>query len=208
MAVACHRNCRTGSPSPTSPPVPSGTGLGPCHRQEDHGGAWWQRLILRNRAGRRRLGRAGLPDRAGSERHGGRRAAIIANASVPSARTMAKSRMNAEILIVDDERAVRQAIAAILGDEGYSVRQARRAARGAAPRSRRGRRAWCCSTSGWRARKLDGLRGARSDQADPPRGAGDRDQRPRHDRDRGQRRSRRAPTTSSRSRSTPTGCCC
>ena len=37
---------------------------------------------------------------------------------------MAKPRMNAEILIVDDERAVRQAIAAILGDEGYSVRHA------------------------------------------------------------------------------------
>jgi two-component system nitrogen regulation response regulator NtrX len=37
---------------------------------------------------------------------------------------MVKSRMNAEILIVDDERAVRQAIAAILGDEGYSVRHA------------------------------------------------------------------------------------
>ena len=32
--------------------------------------------------------------------------------------------MKAEILIVDDEPAVRQAIAAILGDEGYSVRQA------------------------------------------------------------------------------------
>jgi two-component system nitrogen regulation response regulator NtrX len=32
--------------------------------------------------------------------------------------------MSAEVLIVDDERAVRQAIAAILCDEGYSVRQA------------------------------------------------------------------------------------
>jgi two-component system, NtrC family, nitrogen regulation response regulator NtrX len=37
---------------------------------------------------------------------------------------MAKSRTNAEILIVDDERSIRQAIAAILGDEGYSVRHA------------------------------------------------------------------------------------
>jgi len=32
--------------------------------------------------------------------------------------------MTADILIVDDEREVRQAIAAILGDEGYAVRQA------------------------------------------------------------------------------------
>ena len=32
--------------------------------------------------------------------------------------------MTGDILIVDDEPAVREAIAAILGDEGYEVRQA------------------------------------------------------------------------------------
>ena len=32
--------------------------------------------------------------------------------------------MNADILIVDDEREVREAIAAILDDEGYRVRHA------------------------------------------------------------------------------------
>ena len=32
--------------------------------------------------------------------------------------------MTGEILVVDDEREIRQAIAAILGDEGFTVREA------------------------------------------------------------------------------------
>ena len=42
-------------------------------------------------------------------------------------------RMTSDVLIVDDEPEVREAIAAILGDEGYEVRHAAEAA----PRSRR-----------------------------------------------------------------------
>ena len=98
---------------------------------------------------------------------------------------MVKSRMNAEILIVDDERAVRQAIAAILGDEGYSVRHA---AESQAAIAEIEARAPGVVLLGHLAGGLQARRpgGARSDQADPPGGAGHRDQRPRHDRDRGQ----------------------
>ena len=94
--------------------------------------------------------------------------------------------MPGDILIVDDEPAVRDAIAAILGDEGYDVRHAPDGPTALAEIESRPP-ALVLLDIWLEGSRLDGLAGARPDPADHRQSAGDRDQRPRHDRDRGHR---------------------
>ena len=67
---------------------------------------------------------------------------------------------------------------------------------------------WCCSTSGCRASRLDGLELLDEIKRRDPSISGDDDLGPRQHRHRGRRRSGAARTTSSKSRSRPSGCCC
>ena len=59
--------------------------------------------------------------------------------------------MASDILIVDDEADIRELVAGILDDEGFSTRTARDSDYARWPRSPIAGRIWCSSTSGCRA---------------------------------------------------------
>ena len=66
--------------------------------------------------------------------------------------------MSKDVLIVDDEAAIREVVGAILEDEGYRPRGAAEQRRGAARDRAPRRRAWSCSTSGSRAARSTACR--------------------------------------------------
>ena len=95
--------------------------------------------------------------------------------------------MAADILIVDDEADIRELVAGILQDEGYSDAHRAQQRRGARARSRRAGRTWCSSTSGCRAAGSTACSCSTSIKQRASRPAGGDDLRPRQYRDRGRR---------------------
>ena len=64
--------------------------------------------------------------------------------------------MALEILIVDDERDIRELVAGVLGDEGYLCRTAADSTEALAGHRRASALASCCSTCGSTVAQMDG----------------------------------------------------